>query len=71
MFEIVSEIKPDIIALGYDQEHAEDWIREELERRELSHIEVVRVGGLEGDLDGTRKIVSKILELWATVKKDE
>ena len=71
MFDIVSEIEPDIIALGYDQEHVEEWVREELTHRGLTDIDVVRVEGLEGDLDGTRKIVSKILELWATVKKEE
>ena len=52
-------------------EHAEEWIRNELDARGLSHIEVRRVDGLEGDLDGTRKIVGKIIYLWNVVKKDE
>ena len=34
-------------------------------------IDVRRVEGLEGDLDGTRKIVSKIIDLWNVIKKDE
>ena len=61
MFEIVDRLKPDVIAIGYDQEHMEEWIREKLEELDMSHIDVVRVEGLEGDLDGTRKIISKIL----------
>ena len=60
-----------MLELGYDQEHAEEWIRKELDARNLSHVDVKRVGGLEGDLDGTRKIVSKIIDLWNVVKKDE
>ncbi|MAK05477.1 MAG: FAD synthase [Euryarchaeota archaeon] len=71
MFDILVDVKPNIIALGYDQEHAEEWIRKELDARNLSHIDVKRVEGLEGDLDGTRKIVSKIIDLWNVVKMDE
>ena len=48
-------MKPDIIALGYDQEHAEERIRASLIDRGLGHIKVVRVEGLSDDLDGTRK----------------
>lgn len=71
MFDIVELLQPDIIAIGYDQEHMEDWIVDELERRDLSHIRVQRVGGLEGDLDGTRKIISKILKQRALEIKEE
>tara|TARA_B100000925_G_scaffold289891_1_gene273812 strand:- start:497 stop:934 length:438 start_codon:yes stop_codon:yes gene_type:complete len=62
IFDILPEVRPDIIALGYDQEHAERSIREQLD--ELGHhgIDVTRVEGLAGDLDGTRKIIARILE---------
>ena len=63
IFDIVPTVKPDIIALGYDQEHAEERIRASLEQRGLGHIKVVRVEGLSDDLDGTRKIIARILEL--------
>ena len=63
IFDILPEVKPDIIALGYDQEHAEERIRASLEQRGLGHIKVVRVEGLSDDLDGTRKIIARILEL--------
>ena len=63
IFDILHAVKPDIIALGYDQEHAEERIRASLEQRGLGHIKVVRVEGLSDDLDGTRKIIARILEL--------
>ncbi len=63
IFDILPEVNPDIIALGYDQEHAEERIRLSLEERGLGHIKVVRVEGLTEDLDGTRKIIARILEL--------
>ena len=61
IFDILGVVKPDLIALGYDQEHAEEKIRTSLNERGLSHIEVTRVEGLSDDLDGTRKIIAKIL----------
>ena len=62
IFDILPHIQPNVIALGYDQEHAERSIRERLD--ELGHhtIDVTRVAGLTGDLDGTRKIIARILE---------
>ena len=62
IFDILPEIQPSIIALGYDQEHAEDRIRTALEERGYDSIEVVRVEGLSDDLDGTRKIIARIVE---------
>jgi len=69
MFDILDEVKPDIIALGYDQDHAEEWIKGELLKRGKEHIRVCRVEGLSDDLDGTRKIISRILELSAVRKQ--
>ena len=66
--DILPAVKPDIIALGYDQEHAEERIRKSLKDRNLGHIKVVRVEGLSDDLDGTRKIIARILELSSTRK---
>ena len=63
IFDILPLVKPDLIALGYDQEHAEESIKRKL--TELGHedIVVVRVEGLSEDLDGTRKIIARILDL--------
>ena len=62
IFDILPDVQPDVIALGYDQEHAEDNIRKALHERGHGSIEVVRVEGLSDDLDGTRKIIARILE---------
>lgn len=62
IFDILPHIQPNVIALGYDQEHAEDNIRKALHERGHGDIEVVRVEGLSDDLDGTRKIIARILE---------
>ena len=64
IFDILDDIKPDIIALGYDQKHSVDAIREGLDAHGHSDIKVVRVEGLSDDLDGTRKIIARILDLW-------
>lgn len=62
IFDILPAIKPDVIALGYDQEHAEGHIRNSLAERGFDGMDVVRVEGLSDDLDGTRKIIARILE---------
>ena len=69
IFDILPIVKPDIIALGYDQEHAEESINRKLRELGYQDIEVVRVEGLSEDLDGTRKIIARILDL--SQKKNE
>lgn len=64
IFDILPVVKPDIIALGYDQDHAETAIKAALIERGFVDIEVTRVAGLSDDLDGTRKIISRIIEMW-------
>ena len=63
IFDILPEVKPDVIALGYDQEHAEDSIKNKLNQLGFENIQVLRVEGLSEDLDGTRKIIARILDL--------
>jgi FAD synthetase len=62
IFEILDEIRPDVIALGYDQIHNEEKIAEESRRRGLARTKVVRLPKFEGDLDGTRKIVQRVAD---------
>tara|TARA_B100001778_G_scaffold309019_1_gene290193 strand:+ start:140 stop:637 length:498 start_codon:yes stop_codon:yes gene_type:complete len=64
IFEILKQIDPDLIALGYDQKHSIDAIRKGLDQHGFKHVEVTRVEGLSDDLDGTRKIIARILDLW-------
>lgn len=70
IFSVVEEIKPDIIAIGYDQEHDEERIRAKLAERGLD-VKVVRLPKLDADLDGTRKIIAKICEIYSFQKKME
>ena len=61
MYEIVSELKPDIIALGFDQTHDEEQIAKDLAERGID-AQVVRLSQLNDDLSGTRKIMKKIID---------
>ena len=63
IFEILPSVNPQIIALGYDQEHVESSIKSKLIELGYGDIQVTRVAGLTDDLDGTRKIIARILEL--------
>ena len=68
MFEIVEKIKPDIIAIGYDQPFDIDTMRAELEKRGLT-VDIRKMSHRGGDLDGTRKIVRKVIDMWAFTQK--
>jgi len=68
IYEILDEIKPDIVALGYDQKHDEEQIIAECQKRGLDNVKVVRMPKFEGDLDGTRKIVRKV-STWLSMQK--
>ena len=72
MYEIVQQIQPDIIALGYDQIHNEKEISRELEKRKLKG-KVIRLSEYRGksDLDGTRRIIQKIIAAYEFQKKME
>lgn len=66
MFGIVAEIKPDIIALGYDQTFDDKKLEADLAKRGMK-IKVVRLSKYEDDLNGTRKIIRKIID-WHTAQ---
>jgi FAD synthetase len=72
MYEIVKEIKPDIIALGFDQLHDEETIKKELKKRKIK-ARVERLSEFKGgsDLEGTRKIISKIISAYEFQKSME
>jgi len=67
IFRIITEVRPDIIALGYDQKFDEEELKRELKKRDL-RINVVRLPHLDHDLDGTRKIIRKIID-WNTTQQ--
>jgi FAD synthetase len=70
MYSIVQEIKPDIIALGFDQTHNDVTIKNELKKRKLN-VKLVRLSKYEGgsDLDGTRRIIQKVIAAHEFQKK--
>jgi len=72
IYEIVEEIKPDIIALGFDQLHDKKKIENELKRRKIN-ARIVRLKKYNGgsDLEGTRKIISKIISAYEFQKSME
>ena len=71
-FATVAAVQPDVIALGYDDYHQADQLRAELAKRGWSHIEIARMPKFdEHDLNGTRKIVKRILELYDPNAKEE
>jgi len=71
-YAIVEEIKPDIIALGFDQIHNIDELQEELKKRKLD-TKIVRLDKFKdmNDLDGTRRIIAKIIQAYKFQKDME
>ena len=66
IYDILSEVRPDIVALGYDQEFNPDEIVAEGKKRGLE-LKVVKVSQYsESEFNGTRKIIKllKTRSLW-------
>ncbi|MCW4008304.1 MAG: FAD synthase [Candidatus Bathyarchaeota archaeon] len=60
--DVIKRIKPDVIALGYDQLDMEKLVRDYINKHNLD-IEVVRIGKFEEDaLDSSSKIRQRIIE---------
>jgi|TARA_B100002003_G_C14124517_1_gene540876 FAD synthetase len=55
IFDIVSEIKPDVICLGYDQKLDEDKLKEELEKRNLK-VEIIRIKAFKPEVYKSSKL---------------
>lgn len=67
IYAILDAVRPDIVALGFDQIHDDARIVDESRKRGLQ-TKVVRLPKFEGDLDGTRKIVRKVAE-WLALQE--
>lgn len=62
---VISTTKPDIIALGYDQEDMANRVKAYVDEHKLK-VKVVQVGKFDAeDLDSSSKIRKKILEKYA------
>jgi FAD synthetase len=60
--DVIERVKPDVIALGYDQEDMEKGVQEYVDKHRLN-IKVIRIGKFEEDeLDSSSKIRKKIVE---------
>lgn len=72
MYKIVEKIKPDVIALGYDQIHDEEKIKKDLKNRGID-VTIKRLSQYKegSDLKGTRKIIKKIISAYDFQKKME
>ena len=72
IYKIVKELKPDIISLGFDQIHKKERIEKELKKRKIDS-RIVRLKKYDGgsDLEGTRKIISKIISAYEFQKNIE
>jgi len=59
---VIEKIKPDVIAVGYDQKGIEQTIRNHVRQKGLN-IKVVKIGKFsENELDSSSKIKQKIIE---------
>ncbi len=63
--DVIGTVKPEVIALGYDQEDMKQRVQEYVGKNRLN-VNVVRVGKFEADeLDSSSKIRQKIVEKFA------
>jgi glycerol-3-phosphate cytidylyltransferase-like family protein len=63
--DVIERIKPDVIALGYDQADMKKHVQEYVDKHKLN-ITIVRIGKFEEDaLDSSSKIRQKIVEKFA------
>ncbi len=66
IFKPIERIKPDVIALGFDQHFDEKWIIEELEKRGID-AEVVRIKVREDcELCSSARIIERIFSLFSS-----
>jgi len=60
--DVIERVKPDVIALGYDQADMEKGVQKYVDKHRLN-IKVIRIGKFEEDeLDSSSKIRQKIVE---------
>lgn len=63
IYEILTEIEPDIITIGFDQTFEPEEMEADLRSRG-TEVKVVRMPHRDHDLDGTRKIIRKVIEFY-------
>jgi FAD synthetase len=67
---VVEELKPEIIALGYDEKPSEDFLKAELKKRGLAGTKVKRLTKYGDEvLNSTSKVVKRIQEVMDQMRK--
>jgi FAD synthetase len=68
--EVIKKIKPDVIALGYDQAEIERRVFQFLTEHKLK-VKIVRIGKFGSDeLDSSSKIREKVVDKWRKRRSD-
>jgi FAD synthetase len=68
--EFIENIKPDVIALGYDQAEMERRVSQYVSEHKLD-VKIVRIGKFDADeLDSSSKIREKVVENWRSRRSD-
>ncbi len=63
IFESVKKIRPDIIALGPNQDVDEEWLKKELKKRGFDNIKVERIKEMRlSHLSSSHRIIEEILK---------
>jgi len=62
--QVIQQIKPDVIAVGYDQDNIENQVRQTLAKKGLN-VQVVKIGRFgKPELNSSLKIKKKVTELY-------
>jgi len=66
----IDKVKPDVIALGYDQAEVERRVSQYVNKHNLD-VKIVRIGKFDADeLDSSSKIREKVVENWRSRRSD-
>jgi len=69
IYQTVEEIRPDVIALGYDQLHDEEALMNDLKKRGIENVRIVRISKFAGDMTATREIIKKVIAWYLLQRK--
>ncbi|MDY6770264.1 MAG: adenylyltransferase/cytidyltransferase family protein [Candidatus Nanohaloarchaea archaeon] len=60
IFDSVETIQPDIITLGYDQDHDENELEQTLQEHGFDGIDVVRIGEYDGEITSSTELRDRL-----------
>lgn len=60
IFDTVDEIEPDIITLGYDQDHDEEKLEQTLAEHGFENVDVVRIGKYDGPVESSTALRQRL-----------